>query len=858
MNKFGYFFSLDALIALLLVVAIILLVELTPRQVEQESFLQQDALKVLSDLRLFETNNSYVESMISSGKIKNLNNSILEQIGEFYALEDPEARNLALEFLPIGGNIGIWFNNEYIASRNDTSYTASKNIWVSRQIISGIQRGSNVTGYSSRAYLTKNALMKYYYFGGYVGDGNITAIIQYNGTIKSAFIEVSVSNNFSLYINNQFSGNYAAMNSTFAPVIIDLSPHLSKFSSGDNTIEFLNGPLYIGGGYIVIDYETDVNYQSPTRYTFPGITGIINLYDSFTIPGSLNDMEIFLHYYAVNQTVFLAIGNTTVYNGSSSGDAQITISNAQLDSLLNYDEISNQTIPLRLSLENVSQTLGGGNADVILVTDVSGSMGQSLDGNSGIVRNCSDELLYENSTERLSLAKCLAKNFTRIVLNSSGNRLGLASFARNLEDAHALSDNLDSLLNHIDSYDKTGGTCICCGINGAYNLLIPVNVSRKRFVVVMTDGTAKSRCTSYLGPTPQNASCGGKMVAFNGTGTSGDGCSSGCTTSNNNANFNNTIWSANRIHAELGANLSTIGMRTNDCFNANKTLHETALAGGGIFQSANDANELFDAYESLAESIVLVSYLEQTILSSSIQGMILYPDSFITFNYTKKPVPYGIALSYRTNGFGNNITQGIFAIPGNSTPVEVNALSYSGSKWTDNVTLNGWRFLLSDFGQDYTKLGDPFVVNIPEQYVNEGDNIISIRTGISPQNSFGGSEEDKVSYTVVKNVLSYSPILYTASGCTWSIMYDDDSNETIKVPGNYSGGQTCSFMPGNILYNSNDAIDVATYNLMRLLDVNGDDKVDTKFSQQSLEISSNEVEGIPFTWSSEAQVRVWR
>ena len=862
MNSRGYFFSLDALIALLLVIAVMLFVDFEPKKVVRDILLQEDTLKVLSDLKVYETNNSYVQELIASGKIKNLNNSILEQIGEFYALEDPAAVNLSWEFLQSfeHENVGIWFNDEYVASKNITSYSSSRQIWTSRQIISGIQKGSNITGFSSRAFLTKSALMKYFYFGGYVGDGNITAIINYNGLIKSAFLEVAVNNNFSLYINGQFSGNYAKGNTSVDPVSIDLSPHLGKFSSGDNILEFRDSPLYIAGGYLVVDYETEVSYESPILYRFPGIDGIINLYDSFYVPGTLYEMEIFLHYNITNSTIFMTIGNTSVYNSSAQGETGTTLNNAQLISLLDYNALSNVTIPLRLGLENVSQAMGGGNADVILVTDVSGSMSNRLNSSTaGVTRNCSNPLLYDNSTKRISLAKCLAKNFTRIVLDSSGNRVGLASFDDNLVNSHALSADNNSLIAQIDSYAAGSGTCVCCGINAAYNLLNPINASRKRFVVLMTDGESGYRCSSSSSSTGPTATCWGAQRSYNGTSTTGSSCGYGCNSVNNSANFNNTIWSSNRTHVNLGANVSTIGMAVSNCFNANWTLAETARVGGGIYRHGNNAQDLFDIYESLAQSIVQLSYVEQSVISSGLQKTTLYPDSYIRFNYTQKPVPYGIALSYRTPNFGNNITQGSFIIPLNSTGVEASVLSYSGSKWTDNVTLNGtWNFLLRNFGSDYTQLGDPFVVNIPEQYLIPGSINLAIKTGTSPSNPDGGSFYDKVSYTVVKNLLSYSPILFSALGCTWNVTFDDMTQEIINVPANYSGGQSCSFQPGNINYKLNDAIDTAVYNLFKLLDINNDDKVDTKLSQQSLGISSTEVEGIPFTWSSEVQIRAWR
>ena len=49
----------------------------------------------------------------------------------------------------------------------------------------------------------------------------------------------------------------------------------------------------------------------------------------------------------------------------------------------------------------------------------------------------------------------------------------------------------------------------------------------------------------------------------------------------------------------------------------------------------------------------------------------------------------------------------------------------------------------------------------------------------------------------------------------------------------------------------------AVYKLLRILDLNLNNKIETKLSENNLQISPNEIEGIPFTWSTEVQVRIW-
>ena len=49
----------------------------------------------------------------------------------------------------------------------------------------------------------------------------------------------------------------------------------------------------------------------------------------------------------------------------------------------------------------------------------------------------------------------------------------------------------------------------------------------------------------------------------------------------------------------------------------------------------------------------------------------------------------------------------------------------------------------------------------------------------------------------------------------------------------------------------------AVMKLFELLDYDSDGSIDVAFNEQDLQISSSEISGIPFEWSTEIQVRVW-
>ncbi len=135
------FFSMDALIALMIIFLSVLIIPPNIGYPNKDSFVQGDIIKVLSSLKIGEMDNNYVRGLISSGEITDLDNNILEQIGEFYFTDVDIAKNLAgevLSTLSTTENIGIWYDDVLLASKNKIDFEDAKNIDVERQTISGV------------------------------------------------------------------------------------------------------------------------------------------------------------------------------------------------------------------------------------------------------------------------------------------------------------------------------------------------------------------------------------------------------------------------------------------------------------------------------------------------------------------------------------------------------------------------------------------------------------------------------------------------------------------------------------------------------------------------------------------------
>jgi len=487
----GIFFSLDAIIAVILTLSVLIMVSvfyMKEEQTAQPVYFSSDIIQLLSTMKIGNINDPAVKSLINSSNITDMNRTILEQTLRFqvsgYKSKAQELLDLTIgSLIPGYYNIGIWMEGYeepiYTSSQEPVTQLIS-----SKQMVSGIEKGRAIEGLSARVFLTgidERFSSKYVYFGGYEGDGNITKKFSLPSgiNIKSAYMELDINDNFDFYINGIFIDSFTPINLNTSIDSWNIT-NLTLFQPGDNTIKFgfnsNSSNKYIGGGYFKITYTTSdiILTQNETKYQFPGIKGVINLYDSFYVPGILKSIAAHLHFYN-KYNIFFNVGNETIYrNMNCDGEYIIDLYDSNFSSL-NYSSLSKKTIPVRLGTEALELIKKAFNADVVLITDFSGSMVWRLDNsNTGTVRNCDDPQLYDPSTRRISLAKCLDKEFVNIIMNATGNRMGLVGFT---SYADTYTPNLDytkeQLISHINDYPDytSGGTCICCAINRAYELL---------------------------------------------------------------------------------------------------------------------------------------------------------------------------------------------------------------------------------------------------------------------------------------------------------------------------------------------------------------------------------------------------
>ncbi|HLC49971.1 MAG TPA: hypothetical protein VJI97_00920, partial [Candidatus Nanoarchaeia archaeon] len=491
----GIFFTIDALLASgIVILSIALLFNFYSSKPETTSinYASHDIVGILSTMKVGDINNEYAKSLILSGDIEKVNNTVLEQIGDFWANGEDElsynfTRNVTEGLVPQGFGFSVLVNGDEIYSRN---LPISNSLVTSRNIISGISKTQPTEGFTSRVFLNGIRSKKtsaYIYFGGYEGDGNLTKILILPSdvvSINSSYLEVQAGSNFTMHINGILSGNYSPVysNSMLADKWNISQNHLANFVSGTNTIDikFPNkNDNYIAGGFLKVTYITSSYNDTQTlgyeTHYFPGIKGVINLYSSVYFPNTPDYMNASLHFNSP-YPLYMAIGNQTLFQTEGSlNDQTLILNNSNLSSALDYSLLGQKTLPLRIGLRAANFSGYGTKADSLLITDRTGSM-DACD----VVVNCTAGLCDSSGTchdTRMNVAIKSDKTFIDTILGTAGNSVGLVGFGTDTKhvcDFYELTGDNKSLKYQISNYSTQycGFTCTSCGIVSAEELLM--------------------------------------------------------------------------------------------------------------------------------------------------------------------------------------------------------------------------------------------------------------------------------------------------------------------------------------------------------------------------------------------------
>jgi len=810
--KRGFVFTADVMMGISLFIIIFFTVAfyefesiLPEKRYERLTYIAEDTMDLLAYMKARDIQDKpTVNRLIAEGVLteKDLDKSVLDLIASFwYADNKSIARNISEEFLgPITKDVCINLTVDGEVMYNSPCPTAAREVAVSTRIESGYEPGMPTFGYIARAFLTAikgKRDSSYAYFGGFVGQGNITRNITLPpfNNILEAYMEMGVDNNFTLFINGNYSGFYmngsagggfmkadkwVVCNTTY------LTHICLNFTEGENTLQFnfTGNNSYIGGGYFRVTYNTTQfapeEEVGVKRYWFPGIHGFINLYSSFYVPGILTDISAYLHYYnnisGVKFPVFLSIGNVTVFEKNVTTEQKVSISDVDISGNFTGKDkvvkaVSNKTVPIRMGIKSKEIFAAVGVADAVLITDVSGSMGGcDVSSPSG---PCDCNAPPPCDRTRINVAKDVDEIFVDTVLDTPGNRVGLVAYTsvdgipnRAIRWWHDLTEDTTSLKTQIGLYSPQDCTCISCGINVSTEILIGNSTpDRFRGMLVMSDGQANTCIAGnpWKGGTGCGCGAAGKTEAIN----------EACKARDNNI----TVFAVAFGNAADKTTLKKIA-----CWNCSvgDWIGEITLPNGStadcravMYAESNNVEELKKIYKSFGEWFGIMGYTSQLV---NITGEVtfnntLYPDSYIELNYTPiTKFEYGeISLTREADRLrkftGEDLItedvtgtkEGWYNISEKIRVIDAKITSYSSEYWTDRLLINSsntpnkdWKevYNLSYYRTEYSDLGDPYIVQIPVNYIGPKNNSVRIGTGFSTANATGGSPDDRVIYTM--------------------------------------------------------------------------------------------------------------
>lgn len=887
-SRRAVYFTMDAAFALTLIAfAIIFASQLSVYSTDRTSstLLAQDVLLSLESMTLAELSaHQPVVSDILADTALTGNDTVLYGVGFLWVTNDTRLDNLTevlANVTPVQTGLRLRIQDEIVYEREGLSRNLSAS--AALQQITGIDEGKPLGGTSSTAFLRRLSNKQnsvFAYFGGLIGQGNVSILIELPADVNSSRInsfslEGDPEIDYDLLVNEAFCDSFSPSTPSLVPDFLDLDACIPLLQPGTNNISlhFVNiTDGYIAGGAVRIDFTTDTFTSNidlnRTRYVFPEVVGVANVFDAFTVPQTLLSMEGRLHYESPGGGVvsYLTVGEKTVWESNQSGEVDVLLSDADfLAAGLDYSLLSNRTVPVRFASFNTTSTvLTGGNADVVVVTDYSGSMKKDIDswaqGNAGSVDDCPN-LYMDNDIRRTHLGRCLGKEVVDIVMNYSGNRLWPVHYESDDVVRYENPEDQEALMSYYETFSGTwpqqgkGKTCIACALSEAYEVFDEnPDLNRSRHVILMTDGLP-THCT--------DAGCSGRSSGYGSKiceglcDVSGQNCNSFgsmCTDSSCGSAIGNAMVVAQDLVDDWNVTFHTVAFGpVGTCDNATQLLMDIAsLSPNGTFSYSDDPEELRDIYENISTSILQsVELVAQTVVSDSeLTLSTLHGDSYIEALHEQTTTPAKqneIEVTRQTpqlSGCTDTVN-----FPSGVRIAEARLVSYSGPYWTDLVVANDEQVLnLSEFFVSYSRLGDPFQVNIPISYLSNSTEF-TVNIGESPTNSSGCSLNNSVVYTaLVPSATSRTPVLPTAEGCVWTIEFEDESNSTAPIPSDYSGPNTCSYTSSSISYNPDDALQVAVYQLLEELDFDEDGRLFISLGEEDLEIITTEVEAVPYLW----------
>ncbi|HDP74200.1 MAG TPA: hypothetical protein ENN46_04590, partial [Candidatus Woesearchaeota archaeon] len=409
-KKKGFYFTLDAILAALILISFFIFTSsiwisqrTTP---SRSSLLSFDILTALDNVYVSESSNPLVQQLISEGKITRLQNTLLEQVIEFWALGESDLSrelfiNVTYPFLD-HDNYRLSIGDAVIL---DSIPSEHFSITGSSRILSGITENRSKFGYMARAIATKMAKNTTLIIKGDAISSSVTRNPRRNnGNIVYITYEFDIPENSTIYeaewfVQAELMGEFthkfwAYVNGVRIPGSISTDPSGSKyFDITDDVVEGKNNVTIAfefgrpipgssplagedGSSHLIIHYYSEesrtgpsftdfhlaeVKSKCPIRYKKP-----------VYVMGELSHLDIAL-YSNVND-VFLSVtidGQEYFLEEKEVLGGEVLWSNAEILTLLQghslaFSDLSNKYVYFNFELDEFIELCDSGGYERVL------------------------------------------------------------------------------------------------------------------------------------------------------------------------------------------------------------------------------------------------------------------------------------------------------------------------------------------------------------------------------------------------------------------------------------------------------------------------------------------------------------
>ena len=774
----------------------------------------------------------------------------------------------------------------------------------SRTLLTGLEVGRPITGFVSSGFIreARKVDSAYYFIGGFIGQGDLSFTMNINSDeINDFYVEGMFYDDFSLYVNNIACANSVQagfVNQNFASCV-------SYFNQGFNTINisFLGDDLtnkHISGGNIRVDYNVSDSLSQTSvsgRKYISGVDGVINIYDSFYVPGRLKNINFRLNH-DINITLniseeqpfneaklIMTIANQTVYKTYKKGP------HVQFEQNVDIGDYFEATIPFRIGFEEFSTIIEGSSAvDIVLVTDLSNSMWFSSDNHirQGNMINVdgfdydicgwtgdeewfrtyggTDSEYMGTYVQRIAMAICATnllieelfsedKDIRVAILGFGGASGGSDIYytAVRVEDIFNFSSNKDDLIAFSEStYSKNrGNTCISCGIAAGINLFSQTPPDRDKVMIVMTDGVQNRKYDEdFLPPEP--------TIFRDYDDVSGnDEVHTNSFSDFVKDELDSIIYSINFAAPPGAKNL------LQDIASPNETVDGELRT---YYLEGDDPLSILDIYQSIAEQIsISTGYVSQvinvTLDDFDVFESRLFTDSFIEYEFVPYELPalagtikVTLEQPFNTDScsqlFSWNYDEYIKLGRGFLT-------SYSGNIWTSRASINNNPvFDIFSYSGVLGEVGDPFVLGFSHSILNNLENSVRIELHDGDNIQSICDSNNKLIYDIhFPAFFSSDGVREKSEGCVWAVV----GVGSLSIPGDYSGHNPCSYDPIFKVSNfdSDDALQVLGFNILKGLTYN--DELIIDLQKSDIDVSILQVDDVPYLWGPALLgVTIWR